>query len=75
MSENRKVARWRQRRTIYNNDGDDVKEVQNRHEVHWQFMERSGGELIDDFLEARTTSLVGTQVDVSVQSRTVGSVV
>ena len=63
MNENRKAARWRQRRIIYNNDGDDVKEVQNRHEGHWQLMERSGGELIDDFLAARTTSLVGTQVD------------
>ena len=63
MNENRKAARWRQRRIIYNNDGDDVKEVQNRHEGHWQFMTRSGGELIDDFLAARTTSLVNTQVD------------
>ena len=63
MNENRRAARWRQRRIIYNNDGDDVKEVQNRHEAHWQLMTRSGGELIDDFLAARTTSLVGTQVD------------
>ncbi len=63
MNESRKAARWRRRRIIYNNDGDDVKEAQNRHDVHWQLMVRSGGELIDDFLQARTTSLVDTQVD------------
>ena len=63
MNENRKAARWRRRRIIYNNDGDDVVEVKNRHDAHWQVTRRSGGELIDDFLKARTTSLVGTQVD------------
>ncbi len=63
MNENRKAARWRRRRIIYNNDGDDVVEVKNRHDAHWQVTRRSGGELIDDFLEARTTSLLDTQVD------------
>ena len=63
MDEKRRAARWRQRRIIYNNDGDDVVEVKNRHDAHWQSTKRSGGELIDDFLRARTTSLLDTQVD------------
>ncbi len=63
MDENRKKARWRRRRIIYNNDGDDVKEVKNCHEMHWQFMTRSGKELKDDVLNARTAPLAGTQVD------------
>ena len=58
----RRAARWRQRRIIYNNDGDDVREVENHHDACWQLTTRQG-ELIDDFLAARTTSLVGTQVD------------
>ena len=60
MAANRKASRWRQRRIIYNNDGDDVKEMHNHHHVNWQFLKRSGGELIDDFLAARTTSLIDT---------------
>ena len=63
MDEERRAARWRKRRLIYNNDGDDVREVQNRHDGDWQLLARSGGELIDDYLNARTTSLVGTNVD------------
>jgi len=63
MDEKRRAARWRKRRLIYNNDGDDVREVQNRHDGNWQLLARSGGELIDDYLNARTTSLVGTNVD------------
>ena len=58
----RRAARWRRRRIIYNNDGDDVREVGNVHDAHWQLLTRKG-ELIDDFLEARTTSLFNTQVD------------
>lgn len=58
----RRAARWRQRRIIYNNDGDDVRQVQDHHDADWQLTTRKG-ELIDDFLAARTTSLVGTQVD------------
>jgi len=45
MDTNRKAARWRQRRIIYNNDGDDMKEMHNHHHVHWQFLKRSGAEL------------------------------
>ena len=52
MDENRKKARWRRRRIIYNNDGDDVKEVKNCHEMHWQFMTRSAKKLEDDVLNA-----------------------
>jgi hypothetical protein len=63
MDEKRRAARWRKRRLIYNNDGDDVREVQNRHDGDWQLLARSRGELIDDYLNARTTSLVGTNVD------------
>ena len=63
MDEERRAARWRKRRLIYNNDGDDVREVQNHHDGDWQLLARSGGELIDDYLNARTTSLVGTNVD------------
>ena len=63
MDEKRRAARWRKRRLIYNNDGDDVREVQNRHDGDWQLLARSGRELIDDYLNARTTSLVGTNVD------------
>ena len=37
--------------------------MHNHHHVNWQFLKRSGGELIDDFLAARTTSLIDTQVD------------
>ena len=63
MEEMRKTARWRTRRIIYNNDGDDVIEVENRHDVEESLMERDRGELIDDFLDARSTPLLGTQVD------------
>ena len=63
MEEDRRAARWRKRRVIFNNDGDDVREAQNHHDVNWQFLKRSGGELMDDFLAARTTSLMDTQVD------------
>jgi hypothetical protein len=63
MDENRKKARWRRRRIIYNNDGDDIKEVKNHHDALWQVMTRTGGELSLDVLNARTAPLVGTQVD------------
>jgi hypothetical protein len=63
MDETRKAARWRKRRIIYNNDGDEVREARQRHDVNWQLTTRSGGDLIDDFLNARSASLVGTQVD------------
>ncbi len=63
----RKAARWRKRRIIYNNDGDDVVEVRtgphHRHDVEESLTTRSGGELIDDFLSTRSTPLVGSQVD------------
>ena len=63
MDEERKAARWRKRRLIYNNDGSDVYEAKSRHDVQMQFTKRSGGQLRDDFLNARSTPLVGTQVD------------
>ena len=64
---NRRAARWRKRRIIYNNDGNDVREawtgVERRHDLEEKLFARSGGELIDDFLNARSRPLVGTQVD------------
>jgi hypothetical protein len=41
MDEKRRAARWRKRRLIYNNDGDDVREVQNRHDGDWQLLART----------------------------------
>jgi hypothetical protein len=63
MDAQRRAARWRTRRIIYNNDGDDVREPQNHREYPWQFLNRSGGELREDFLDARSKPLLGTQVD------------
>ena len=67
MDEKRRAARWRKRRIIYNNDGNDVREawtgVEHRHDVEEKLLTRSGAELIDDFLNARSRPLVGTQVD------------
>ena len=67
MDEKRKAARWRKRRIVYNNDGQDVIEArtgeEHRHDIQWQMSVRSGGELIDDFLNARSKDLVDTQVD------------
>ena len=67
MDEKRKAARWRKRRIVYNNDGQDVIEartgVEHRHDIKWQMLVRSGGELMDDFLNARSARLVGTQVN------------
>ena len=63
MDAQRMAARWRPRRIIYNNDGDDVREPQNHRELTWQLLNRSGGELKEDFLSARSRPLLGTQVD------------
>ena len=67
MNEQRRAARWRKRRIIYNNDGNDVREawtgVENRHDVEEKLFRRTGAELIEDFLNARSAPLVGTQVD------------
>ena len=67
MNEKRKTARWRRRRIIYNNDGDEVfgapPEFEDSHDSTEALMTRTNGELIDDFLDARTTPVVGTQVD------------
>ena len=63
MDEKRRAARWRDRRIIYNNDGDDVREAANYHEEHWQLLKRTGGALSADLLNARSTPLLGTQVD------------
>ena len=63
MDEERKAARSRKRRIIYNNDGDDIIETSDRYGVMTGLMTRSDGELIDDFLQARTAPLMETQVD------------
>ena len=63
MKEKRKVARWRNRRIIFNNDGDDVNVAETPHDVHVGLMTRTEGDLIDDFLNARIRPLVGTQVN------------
>lgn len=67
MSEARTKARWRKRRIIYNNDGDDAvyarSELAHDHDVAESLAVRTSGELIDDFLDARSTPLIGSQVD------------
>jgi hypothetical protein len=63
MDQERKAARWRKRRIIYNNDGDDIIETGNHLGVISGLMQRTDGELIDDFLQARSKPLVKTQVD------------
>ena len=67
MNEARKQARWRKRRIIYNNDGDDAVFVRTGAELEHDSAEgltvRTEGELIDDFLNARNTPLIGSQVD------------
>ena len=63
MDQERKAARWRKRRIIYNNDGDDIVETDNHLGVISGLMQRTDGELIDDFLQARSKPLVETQVD------------
>ena len=65
MSTTRQKARWRQRRIIYNNDGDDVIQANTSHDREEELLVRGTGELIDEFLEARTAPLIGTQVDSS----------
>ena len=42
MDAQRRAARWRTRRIVYNNDGDDVREPQNHREYTWQLLNRSG---------------------------------
>ena len=67
MDEMMKIARWRKRRIIYNNDGDDVIEartgLEHNHDVAEGLMTRETGELIDAFLKARSTPLLESQVD------------
>ena len=65
MNATRQEARWRRRRIIYNNDGDDVIQANSSHDREEELLVRGTGELIDEFLEARTAPLVGTQVDSS----------
>ena len=57
MDAQRRAARWRTRRIVYNNDGDDVREPQNDREHSWHFLNRSGGELREDFLDAHSKPL------------------
>ena len=67
MDADRMKARWRQRRIIYNNDGDDVIEarsgVEHEHDVAGAVTVRATGDLVQDFLDARSRPLIGTQVD------------
>ena len=60
-------ARWRKRRIIYNNDGDDVIEarpgVEHDHDVAESLMVRRTGDTVQDFLDARSTPLIGSQID------------
>ena len=67
MDAAREKARWRRRRIIYNNDGDDALEarsgVEHEHDVAESLMVRSSGDLVQDFLDARSTPLIGSQVD------------
>ena len=67
MHEMRKQARWRKRRIIYNNDGDDAVFARTGQELEHDAAEgltvKTEGELIDDFLNARNTPLIGSQVD------------
>ena len=68
MDAARERARWLRRRLIYNNDGDDVIEArpygkEHDHDVAESLMVRSSGDLIQDYLAARSTPLIGSQVD------------
>ena len=66
MDENRKKARWRLRRIIYNNDGDDVIEARPddvEHDVAESLLVRQTGDTVQDFLDTRSTPLIGSQVD------------
>ena len=68
MNAERERARWRQRRLIYNNDGDDVIEarpegVEHEHDVAESLMVRRTGDTVQDFLDARSTPLIGSQID------------
>ncbi len=67
MDQARRDARWRKRRIIYNNDGDDAlyarDGLEHEHDVAEALTVRTAGELIDDFLRARSTPLIGSQVD------------
>ncbi len=67
MDEARRAARWRRRRIIYNNDGDDAiyarDGAESEHDVAEGLTVRTSGELMGDFLQARSTPLIGSQVD------------
>lgn len=67
MDAGREKARWRRRRIIYNNDGDDSLEarsgMEHEHDVAEALTVRKTGDLVQDFLDARSTPLIGSQVD------------
>jgi hypothetical protein len=67
MDADRLKARWRQRRLIYNNDGDDAIEarsgVEHEYDVSEALTVRATGNLAQDFLDTRSTPLIGSQVD------------
>ncbi len=52
MLDPEKNVRWRKRRVIYNNDGDDVFDIQS-----------SGKDICEDFLDVRSSQLIGSHVD------------
>ena len=54
MDEDRKKARWRRRRIIYNNDGDDVKEVKKGYDCGLQIKNYNDireGDVVEAFRE------------------------
>ena len=63
MNQTRRDARWRRRRIIYNNDGNDVIQARTPQDAAQGLAGHESGELIDDFLDARARTLLGTQVD------------
>ena len=67
MDRARREARWRKRRIVYNNDGDDAlfarDGLEHEHDVAEALTVRTSRELLDDFLSARSTPLIGSQVD------------
>ena len=62
MNQSRRDARWRRRRIIYNNDGGDVIQARTPEQAAQGLAGPESGELIDDFLDVRARTLLGTQV-------------
>ena len=62
IAQQRKLLAGRKRRIIINNDGDDVVRAETP-EDRQQGLTEWAGDLREDYLESRTTALVGSQVD------------